>query len=157
MTEKGARAVADLADGMILASVDIAVPCERVFDALANGAEVVKWWGSAETYRTTSYVADLRVGGEWRAEGLGADGKPYSVGGEFLEVDPPFKLVQTWKYDWGDGHATKLTYRLDPIENGTRLTVRHEGFRGQPEACQGHSDGWAMVLGWLADHFRGER
>jgi uncharacterized protein YndB with AHSA1/START domain len=153
---KGARAVADLHDGLILASVDIAVPRERVFHALTTGAEVVKWWGSDETYRTTSYVADIRVGGQWRAEGRGADGKPFSVGGEFLEVDPPSKLVQIWKYDWGDGHETKLTYRLDATEGGTRLTVRHEGFRGHPESCQGHSDGWAMVLGWLADHFRSE-
>jgi uncharacterized protein YndB with AHSA1/START domain len=156
MILKSSRAVADIADGLILASVDISVPRERVFHALTTGAEVVKWWGSAETYRTTSYVADIRVGGQWRAEGRDADGKPYSVGGEFLEVDPPCKLVQTWKYDWGEGLETKLTYHLDVIEGGTRLTVRHEGFRSQLEACQGHSEGWAMVLGWLADYFKSE-
>jgi uncharacterized protein YndB with AHSA1/START domain len=147
-----ARAVADLADGLILASVDIAVPPERVFSALTSGVDVVKWWGSDETYRTTSYVADLKVGGRWRAEGRGADGTPYAVGGEFLEVDPPRKLVQTWKYDWGGGGVTTLTYRLDAIPQGTRLTVRHEGFRDQPDACQSHADGWTMVLGWLVAH-----
>ena len=85
-----------------------------------------------------------------------ADGKPFSVGGEFLEVNPPSKLVQTWNYDWGDGHETKLAYHLNVTEGGTRLTVRHEGLRSQPDSCQGHSDGWAMVVGWLADHFTGE-
>jgi uncharacterized protein YndB with AHSA1/START domain len=94
-------------------------------------------------------MADLKVGGLWRAEGRGADGKPYSVSGKFLEVDPPRKLVQTWKYDWDDGGVTTLTYRLDATPQGTRLTVRHEGFRGQPDACQSHADGWTMVLGWL--------
>ena len=117
---------------------------------------MVKWWGSEETYRTTSYAADLRVGGLWRADGRGPDGKPYSVGGKFLEVDPPHKLVQTWAYDWGDRHETTLTYRLDATADGTRLTVRHEGFRGHVEACQAHSDGWTMVLGWLAAHLTGD-
>jgi uncharacterized protein YndB with AHSA1/START domain len=144
-----ARAVADLTDGLILASVDIAVPPERVFRALTSGIDVVKWWGSDETYRTESYVADLKAGGLWRAEGRSADGKPYSVSGEFLEVDPPYKLVQTWKYDWDGEGVTTLTYRLEAIPQGTRLTVRHEGFRGQRDACQSHAEGWTMVLGWL--------
>jgi uncharacterized protein YndB with AHSA1/START domain len=84
-----------------------------------------------------------------------SDGKPYSVGGEFLDVDPPRKLVQTWRYDWGDRHETTLTYRLEPAAGGTggtHLTVRHEGFGSHSEACQAHSDGWTMVLGWLAGY-----
>jgi uncharacterized protein YndB with AHSA1/START domain len=37
---------------MLLATVEIAAPAERVFRALAS-EELVKWWGSADTYRTT--------------------------------------------------------------------------------------------------------
>src|SRR5262245_39132582 len=151
---KGApRAVADLSTGLILASVEIAVPPERVFRALAS-EELTRWWGSADTYRVTRYVGDLRVGGAWRSEGVGADGKPFSAEGEFLEVDPPRKLVQTWRPDWDGGATTTVTYRLEPSATGTRLTLRHEGFTGRPESCQGHSDGWERVLEWLADHFR---
>jgi uncharacterized protein YndB with AHSA1/START domain len=63
-----------------------------------------------------------------------ADGAPFSVGGEFLEIDAPRKLVQTWKSDWDAGHVTTLTYRLEPMSEGTKVTVRHEGFVGRPES-----------------------
>jgi uncharacterized protein YndB with AHSA1/START domain len=144
-----ARAVADLSEGTVLATVDIAVPPERVFRALTTPEELVRWWGSDDLYRTTAWTADLRAGGKWRAEGKGKDGHAFSVEGEFLEVDPPSKLVQTWKPDWDAGHVTTITYRLTAIEKGTRVTVRHTGFAGRPQACQGHSDGWERVLGWL--------
>jgi uncharacterized protein YndB with AHSA1/START domain len=147
------RAVADVTEGLILASVEIAAPPERVFRALAS-EELTRWWGSADTYRVTKWTGELRVGGAWRSDGVGADGKPFSVAGEFLEIDPPRKLVQTWRADWDAGLPTTITYRLEPITRGTRLTVRHEGFAGRPESCQGHTEGWERVLDWLAAHFR---
>ena len=148
-TNKGeARAVADLSCGLILATVEIAAPPERVFRALAS-EELVNWWGSPDTYRTTQWQGDLRVGGTWRTDGIGADGKPFHVGGEFLEVDPPRKLVQTWRPAWDGGHETTITYRLDPIAGGTRLTVKHEGFDDRRQSCEDHSLGWERVLGWL--------
>jgi len=42
---KSARAVADVDEGLILATVTIAVPPDRVFRAITSD-EVVKWWGS---------------------------------------------------------------------------------------------------------------
>jgi uncharacterized protein YndB with AHSA1/START domain len=130
---KSARAVADLDEGLILGSVTIAAPPERVFRALTSD-EIVKWWGSDRTYRVTGWTSDLRVGGE------------------YLEIDPPRKLIQTWVYDWGDRHVTKLTYRLQPTSEGTKVTTRHEGFKDQPESCSSHADGWERVLDWLAQY-----
>jgi uncharacterized protein YndB with AHSA1/START domain len=147
-----ARAVADLSEGMILASVEITAPAERVFLALASEG-LVNWWGSDDTYRTTKWTGEVRVGGSWRTDGVGRDGKPFSVGGEFLEVDPPRKLVQTWRADWDGGNVTTITYLLEPIANGTRLTLRHTGFAGRPESCHGHSEGWERVLNWLRVYF----
>ena len=145
------RAIADIGGGTILASVDIAASPERVFTALST-EELTQWWGSADTYRTTAYAAELRVGGRWRTTGVGADGTEFSVGGEFLEIDAPRKLVQTWVAPWDGNHTTTITYRLDAIDGGTRLTIRHEGFAGRAESCQGHSDGWIRVAGWLSTH-----
>ena len=146
------RAVADLASGLILATVAIAASPERVFRALGS-EEIVKWWGSAETYRTTKWTGDLRVGGAWRTDGVGADGQPFSVGGEFLEIDPPHKLVHTWRPDWDGGNVTTVTYWLEPIAGGTRVTLRHEGFAARRDACARHTQGWERVLGWLQAHF----
>jgi len=144
-----ARAIADVQSGTILAAVEIAAAPERVFRALTASDEVVRWWGSAETYRTTGWSADLRVGGRWRAEGLGADGNAFHVGGVFVEVEPPLRLVQSWEPSWDPGASTRLTYQLEPIDGGTRLTVRHQGFEGRAASCRGHGEGWEMVLGWL--------
>jgi uncharacterized protein YndB with AHSA1/START domain len=150
----GARAVADIDQGRILASVEIAAPAERVFCALTTSADITAWWGSPEEYRTTGYEADVRPGGRWRADGVGADGSAFFVEGEFREVDPPRKLVQTWKPAWDGGHETVLTYRLDAIEGGTRLTLRHEGFADRTESCRGHAAGWERVFGWLGKYLK---
>ena len=96
---RAARAIADVTGGIILAQIDIAAPPERVFRALTDSAEIVRWWGSPDAYRTQVWTADLRVGGSWKADGRGADGSSFTVGGVFLEVDPPRRLVQTWKSD----------------------------------------------------------
>jgi uncharacterized protein YndB with AHSA1/START domain len=149
---RGPASVADVSGGTVIATVDIRVPAERVFRALSSD-EVVAWWGDETMYRTTSWQSDLRVGGAWRAAGVSADGSSFTVGGVYLEVDPPRKLVQTWEPDWDDGPATRLTYLLEAIDGGTRLTVRHEGFGDRAESCRNHGDGWARVLGWLLRHF----
>lgn len=149
------RAVADVSEGLILAAVEIAAPPERVFRALTS-EELVNWWGSADTYRTTKWTGDVRPGGTWRTDGVGADGKPFSVGGDFVEVDPPRKLVMTWRADWDGGNVTTVTYRLEALDGGTRLTLRHAGFGDRFDSCRGHANGWERVLGWLADHFRPE-
>lgn len=150
---RAARAVADLSAGSIHALVEIAVPPERVFRALAS-EEILKWWGSAETYRCTKWAGEVKVGGKWRTEGMGSDGKPFWVEGVYLEIDAPRKLVQTWRYGWDTtGSPTVITYRLDAIAGGTRVTLKHTGFEKNPEACLDHGDGWERVLAWLTAHF----
>ncbi len=148
-----ARAVADVAQGMLLATIDIAVPAERVFRALTS-EELALWWGSPDLYRVTKWSGDVRAGGAWRSEGVDVNGKPFAVHGEFLEVAPPHKLVQTWQYDWDPtGSVTTITWRLTSIEGGTRVVIRHEGFGTAHDACAGHANGWERVLTWLSLHF----
>jgi len=151
------RSVADVSAGVIHASVEIAAPPERVFAALTNASDVVRWWGSADTYRLEEFTADLRVGGLWRSRGRAADGRPFQAEGEFLEVDAPRLLVQTWIPDWAPGLRTTLTYRLDAIPGGTRLTLRHEGFGAHREAFEGHTRGWERVLGFLSDYLAADK
>jgi uncharacterized protein YndB with AHSA1/START domain/uncharacterized protein YciI len=147
-----ARAIADVSEGTILATVDIGASPERVFRALTTPEELIRWWGADEVYRTTEWTADLRPGGHWRAGGRGADGHPFAVEGKILEIDAPRKLVMTWKPDWDPGAPSTVTYRLEPEGDGTRVTVRHEGLAGRPESCRSHGEGWELVLGWLDRH-----
>jgi uncharacterized protein YndB with AHSA1/START domain len=150
--KRAARAIADVGAGTVLAVVEIAAPPERVYRALTSPEELVKWWGSDDQYRTTGWTSVLEVGGRWRAEGKGQEG-PFSVEGEYLELDPPRKIVCTWRPGWEAVNPTTITYRLEPIEGGgTRVVVRHEGFGERAESCRGHAQGWERVLGWLDAH-----
>jgi uncharacterized protein YndB with AHSA1/START domain len=49
-----ARAIADLDRSTSLAQVEIAAPPERVFTALTDPAEVVRWWGQRTGPRPAS-------------------------------------------------------------------------------------------------------
>jgi uncharacterized protein YndB with AHSA1/START domain len=143
-----ARAVADLAEGVVMARVEIAASPDRVFRALTTD-EITTWWGADGEYRTTNFTMDPHPGGKWRAEGMGADGTRFHVEGEVVHFDPPRRLAQTWRPSWDGDALTTLTYLLEPIDGGTRMTVRHTGFVGRPQSCDDHGHGWERVLGWL--------
>jgi uncharacterized protein YndB with AHSA1/START domain len=150
--KRAARAVADVSEGTILAKVEIAAAPERVYLALTSPDEIVKWWGADDDYRTTAWTAEVRVGGHWRAEGVSKDGAPFYVEGEYLELESPRKIVYTWRAPWDGGNVTTVSYRLEAIEGGTRVVVRHAGFEGRADSCRGHADGWEHVLAWLSAH-----
>jgi uncharacterized protein YndB with AHSA1/START domain/uncharacterized protein YciI len=145
-----AKAVADLSKGSIHARVEVAAPPERVFRAITE--EVTAWWGSVDTYHVTEWRSDLRVGGRWTSLGQGSDGKPFSVSGTYVEIDPPHRLVHTWEAPWDGGNVTTVRYQLDPIEGGTRVTLSHDGFGDRAASCDGHAEGWERVLEWMKAH-----
>jgi len=144
------RAVTD--GEMILATVDVPVPPERVFRALTTD-EAETWWGSDDFYHVRDWKADLRVGGHWSLSVHTPDGNIFPASGEFLEIDSPGKIALTRRYDWDNPRlgrrVTTVTYRMDPIPNGTHVTVRHEGFAGCRESAYEHETGWTHFLDWL--------
>ena len=66
-----ARAVSDVVDGRVVASVELAVGPERVFQALAS-RDVIDWWVNPGVFDTREWTGDVRPGGRWRAAGGGA-------------------------------------------------------------------------------------
>ena len=48
---------------------------------------------------------------------------------EVIDSSAPWLLRYTWVGDEGDD-VTVVTYRLEPLGNGTRLTLEHTGFTG---------------------------
>jgi len=134
----------------IVTEIDIAAPPERVFQAWIDPQQRLAWWGDDSAYRSTKLESDLRVGGKWRTEGRGKEGKPFNVSGEYTRVDPPRTLGFTWNHDWG-GPAMPETHVLvefTPTSSGTHVTVTHSGFTDVPER-DAHNQGWQRVLGWL--------
>ena len=148
----GARAVADLAEGLILASIDIAAPPERVFPALVS-KEVCQWWVRPGVFDTREWTGDVRVGGRWQASGIDAK-RRYVIEGEFLEIDPPRKLVHTWHSVGAPSAPTTVTYVLEPLDGGTRITLRHSGFAAPfvaPGMCMNTCIGWETSFERLAE------
>jgi hypothetical protein len=98
------------------------------------------------------------VGGQYTVNVVNADGNIRPASGKFLEIDSPDKFAHTRKYLLEfpilGMRETTITYRFEPIEAGTRVTVRHEGFEGCNEAAYIHAAGWERVLQWLGDYLK---
>jgi len=126
----------------------IAAPPARVFEALTDPRQMPLWWGQREMYRVTKFEADVRPNGKWKSEGINAKGETFEVGGEYLEVDPPRLLVQTWVASWTSTLATKVRWELRSHSGGTVVRITHSGFAGNIAAAKDHSQGWQRVLLW---------
>ena len=146
----------------VVAEVFIAAPPERVFQAITDPKQMPLWWGQQGLYRVTDWKSDLRPGGKWQSDGVGADGSSFRVEGEYLEVDPPRLLVHTWIASYSGAMKTVVRWELERREvhglqgpgpkkvgTGTFVKIRHEGFAGILAAASSHGDGWVRVLGWM--------
>jgi uncharacterized protein YndB with AHSA1/START domain len=71
--------------------------------------------------------------------------------GENVEVDPPRRLVQTYRALWSDGVKaeghSRVTWEIEPVGDSCRLTVTHDHLRaGASAELYG---GWPMILSGL--------
>jgi uncharacterized protein YndB with AHSA1/START domain len=150
MTDVGrARAVADLSEGTVLATVEVGAPVGRVFDAIAS-SDVVRWWVRPGVFDTRTWEGEVRVGGRWEASGVG-NGNPYALEGTFTEVDRPRRLVHTWQGVGAPGVPTTVAYRVEELDGGgTRITLTHAGFTSR-EVCANTCIGWETSFERLAD------
>jgi len=132
----------------IVSEIQIAAPPERVFQALVDPSQVVRWWGQKGIYRCTEFQSDLRPGGKWRTAGVSGDGGAFEAAGEYLEIDPPRLLVHSWVASWTGDVKTTVRWELEPIKNGTLVRIRHSGLASHPELANSYS-GWPRLLTWL--------
>lgn len=146
------RALASVDAGVIKAEIEIAAPPERIFRALTDPTELGAWWGDSLMYRTYDWQVDLRPGGKWSTQARGSDGTESTVGGEYLEVDPPRLLIYTWRPSWDGFHESTVRCELQPTSSGTRVRITHTGFVDRAAVAEGTGEGWKRVLEWAAKH-----
>jgi uncharacterized protein YndB with AHSA1/START domain len=132
----------------IVTEIRIAAPRERVFQALVDSTQVLKWWGQPGIYRCMEFQSDLRVGGKWRSAGVSGQDNTFEAHGEYLEIDRPRLLAYTWFATWTGDLETTLRWELEETKEGTLVKLRHSGFASKPDAAQGYR-GWPRMLGWL--------
>lgn len=135
----------------IVSEIYIAAAPEEVFHALVDPAVVVKWWGgqgAEQSFRCTHFQSDLRPGGRWRSSGIDGQGRPFEASGEYVEVDPPRLLVQTWVASWTAQVTTTVRWELKPSGDGTLVRHQHSGLAAHPQVRNSFR-GWPRILGWL--------
>ena len=114
---------------------------ERVFDAWTRAEELRKWFAPGPL-TTAVAESDLRVGGKYRITMRGPDGNEHTVRGVYQIIDPPRRLVYTWKWD-DKPSAGESTVTVEFNEQGrsTEVVLRHEGLPSDKEVAE-HTHGW---------------
>jgi hypothetical protein len=62
----------------IVQEITIKAPAARVFEALTDPTQRMKWWGQEGRFETTNAESDLRLGGRWLMSGMGM-ARPYKA------------------------------------------------------------------------------
>jgi uncharacterized protein YndB with AHSA1/START domain len=80
------------------------------------------WW-RCNSVTNVSVQMDVRPGGIWRIIQKGEDGKEFAFHGEYLEVIPQEKIVNTSEFEGMPGHVITETTRFKELEGKTKLTI----------------------------------
>ena len=81
-------------------------------------------------------------------------GEAMTTAGSVVELVPERRVRMTWRDD-GWPASTEVEISLDPVEDGTVVTVRHRGWAALPDAAglvAAHRAGWRMHLEDLRRH-----
>ena len=134
----------------------------RVFAAWTSAEQMQRWLTPGPGTRMTARV-DCRVGGELILAYHDPDGTVHRVGGRYLVVRPPDRLVFTWTWLSSDAPAsaqprplpldaigveTLVTVDFAACAEGTLLTITHQRFKTDAEA-ERHGAGWVGALDQL--------
>ena len=127
---------AELSSDVIEREVRIEAPPEVVFEFFVDPEKYVRWKGRMAWL-------DPRPGGEYRV----AINDMAVAKGEFVEIDPPRRVVFTWGWEGTDAvppGSSTVEVTLVPDGDGTLLRLVH---RGLPQAAVGeHTQGWDHFL-----------
>lgn len=125
-------------------------PREEVFRAWTEPEVLRRWWAAAPTWECPVAEADVRVGGRYRLTMRDPDsGEEHTVGGEYVAVESPERLVYTWTWEANDDDPTSADsiVTVEFREDGDRTTVvlTHDGIADE-QSRQNHAHGWNACL-----------
>ena len=128
--------------------IQIPQPREQVWRALTNSAALAEWMFPNDFEPRVGHHFTFRVPPNPK---LNFDG--LVVNSEVLECEPPSRLAFSWSA--GGLEDTRVSFRLEPDGDGTRLFFEHSGFDlavpfGE-QAFKGAEFGWAKMLKQLGE------
>ena len=129
----------------ITEEVTINARAERVFAALTDPEERVKWWGREGRFKATHMESDLRPEGKWLMRGIGVGGVPFTVQGVYRQIQRPRVLAFTWLPSWQDNAVeTLVRFDLEEKDGMTTVRVTHSGLTS--ERLRKQHGGWSELL-----------
>jgi uncharacterized protein YndB with AHSA1/START domain len=126
-------------------------PIKLVFDAWVDPGHVSAWWGP-EGFTTTVKTWKARAGAPILIDMNAPDGTVYPMGGRFVEVTPPGKIVFTASaldHDGAPIFENLNTILLTEEDGKTRLALHVQVTSMRPDAEQylvGMKVGWGQSL-----------
>jgi uncharacterized protein YndB with AHSA1/START domain/DNA-binding transcriptional ArsR family regulator len=123
---------------------------QKVFEIYIKTTPARLWKALTDTEMRRKYTFGAVVTSEWtpssRYQGVG-QGAPIFEG-ENLEVDPPRRLVQSFRALWGEDvkseGTSRVTWEIEPVGDSCLLKVTHDQLR--EDANNQLYGGWPMVL-----------
>lgn len=116
-------------------------PVESVWATLTDAEAISDWLMPTDDFR-----ADVGARFRLKTKHLSASGW---IDAEVLELDPPRRMVWSWSVNDGS-EPTTVTFELEPVGEGTRLRLRHEGTI-DPAFGSLLVDGWPTRIPLLAE------
>ena len=125
MTHSGKAEVTLPADDQIKVVREFDAPANLVYRAVTEPELVKRWWGAQRGAMTVAEI-DLRVGGKWRYVMDASNGQEVGFHGEFREIVPNERIVQTEAYEGipdPDGSANVNTMTLVEADGRTTMEL----------------------------------
>jgi uncharacterized protein YndB with AHSA1/START domain len=120
-TRNGDTTFTTPSDREIVITRSFDAPRELVFAAFTQPEHLPNWMGPAAFTMVTCEI-DLRVGGAYRWAWSGSDGSVMAMGGTYLEVSPPERIVAVESFDDFPGE-TRNTIVFSEQDGRTTATV----------------------------------
>jgi len=118
-------------DKEILVTREFDAPREVVFKAMTDPKLIPQWWGPRSD-KTTVDKMDVRPGGAWRFVSTGPNGT-YAFRGEYREIVPSEKIVQTFEFEPMAGHISVETGTLTDLPGGRTLFTSRSVFSSKED------------------------
>ncbi len=135
----------------LVEEITINASAERIFAALSEPLERVRWWGAEGRFKATDMESDLRPGGRWVMRGIGTGGRPFTIQGTYRQIERPCVLAFTWCASWQeDASETLVRFDLEERDGCTTVRVTHSGLA--TESARERHRGWPDLLAGLKSY-----